>query len=342
VLLCCAPLLAADQLPQLHGRSTFSGPRLTPDEAQLRWLWERQQLRLAVVRPDNPPLDILGTGRDYEGISADYAGLLAGHLQLPVQIRVYASLNAAIEALRAHEVDLLASVTARQASDAACGCRNPMRKTCQWWCCERMNQRPMCLCAWPCAKATAGSTACSLDILRRRSRYSLHPCSAGCLGLWPGRPLPGWRTGKSVPDRQGAGRAVGSLRQSRLENQPLGFAMHPHDAPLHGLVDAVLASIEPQEHARIRRRWGGQGLVERGSLQLSDKELSWVQGQGPLRVLLNDQYPPISYRDGEGRLRGLAVDVLQRIGRRTGLTFDLVAGGTLERMIERTAGARPT
>ena len=118
MLLCYAPLLPADQLPQLHGRSTFSGPRLTPDEAQLRWLWERQQLRLAVVRPDNPPLDVLGTGRDYEGISADYAGLLAGQLQLPVQIHVYASLNAAIEALRAREVDLLASVTARQASDA--------------------------------------------------------------------------------------------------------------------------------------------------------------------------------------------------------------------------------
>ncbi|WP_236169966.1 transporter substrate-binding domain-containing protein [Pseudomonas parasichuanensis] len=338
VLLCCAPLLAADPLPQLYGRSSLSGPRLTPDDAQLRWLWQRQQLRLAVVRPDNPPLDILGTGHDYEGISADYAGLLAGHLQLPVQIQVYGSHNAAIKALRAHQVDLLASVTARQAGDGGLKLSQPyaqdlpvvvLRED------EPAADVPLRL-AMREGYRELGS------ILARfpQAQVQVFPSTRAALGalafgqadLFLGGALESqYLIGKGL---------VGPLEafdSPDLESQPLGFAMHPDDTPLHGLVDAVLASIEPQEHARIRRRWGGQGLVERGPLQLSDKELGWVQGQGPLRVLLNDQYPPISYRDGEGRLRGLAVDVLQRIGRRTGLTFDLVAGGTLERMIERTA-----
>ncbi|WP_194791351.1 transporter substrate-binding domain-containing protein [Pseudomonas sp. UFMG81] len=335
-LLCYASLVAGNESPRLYGRSVVDGPRLVPDETQLRWLWQRRQLHLAVVRPDNPPLDILGTGREYEGIGADYAGLLGDHLQVPVQVHVFSSLNVAISALRAREVDLVASVSARQAVDAGLHLSQPYAQ----------DQPVMVLredepaASVPLRVAMREGYRPLGSILARfpQAQVQVFPSTRTAMGalafgqadLFLGGALESqYLIGKGLVG------AVEAIESPDLDSQPLGFAMHPADAPLHALVDAVLASIEPQEHTRIRRRWGGQGLVERGPLQLSEEEQRWLQGQGPVRVLLNDQYPPISYRDGEGRMRGLAVDVLQRIGRRTGLEFELVAGGTLERMVER-------
>ncbi|MCY1179281.1 O-acetyl-ADP-ribose deacetylase [compost metagenome] len=73
------PVLAA---PQLYTRGVETGPALALGPADLRWLWEKRHLNLGVIGRDNPPFDMLGTGQAYEGISAEYASVLAEKLGL--------------------------------------------------------------------------------------------------------------------------------------------------------------------------------------------------------------------------------------------------------------------
>ncbi|WP_369990295.1 transporter substrate-binding domain-containing protein [Pseudomonas xanthosomatis] len=337
-LLCYPALLAAMPQPQLYGRAVLEGRRLEPSEAQLRWLWQRRELKLAVLRADNPPLDILGVGHEYEGISADYAGLIAEHLQLKVEVVPFASLDEALAAVRTGNADLLASITAQQAADAGLllstgyADDRPIRVA-------REDDEHGCASSAPLRLAMREGYRSLGSILAvyPQAQVQVYPSVRAAMGaltfgqadLYLGGALESqYQLGKGLLRR------IEAIDCPALPSQPLGFASAPFNEPLHALVDAVLASIPATQHQRILQRWAGQGVVERTPLQLSEAERRWLQRHPKVRVLLNEHYPPISYRDGEGNLRGLAVDVLQRIARRTGLQLELSGGGTLERMVE--------
>lgn len=338
VQLLSAPTLYAAQ-PQLYGRASLQGPRVVPNEAQLRWLWQRRELILAVLRPDNPPLEILGIGHEYEGISADYAGLIGAHLRLDIQVKLYDSLDQASAAVRNGEADLLAGISPPQAEkaglqlSAAYAEDRPMLVAREDEDPAPDQEPPLRL-----AMREGYREMASILALYPRAQVQVYPSSRQALGaltfgqadLYLGGDLESqYQLGKGLL------RGIEAIDCPALAPQPLGFAMQAGNRPLRELVDAVLASIAPSQRERITRRWAGQGAVERSPLSLSDAEQRWLQQQGKVRVLLNEQYPPISYRDGEGNLRGLAVDVLQRVARRSGLRFELIGGGALERMAER-------
>ena len=94
-LLYCLNPLPAFCAPQLYTRGVETGPALALAPADLRWLWEKRHLTLGVVGRDNPPFDMLGTGHAYEGISAEYASVLAEKLGLEVRLRLFETYDAA-------------------------------------------------------------------------------------------------------------------------------------------------------------------------------------------------------------------------------------------------------
>ena len=57
------------------------------------------ELILGTSAPDYPPFDLTISGHDYEGFTADYAGLLGKTTGLPVTVQRFASREAAIDAL---------------------------------------------------------------------------------------------------------------------------------------------------------------------------------------------------------------------------------------------------
>ena len=71
--------------PSLLARSSLGdGLHLQLDDDDRHWLWARRTLWLGVSRPDRVPFDITTIGRDYEGLTADYAGLLGEMLGVQV------------------------------------------------------------------------------------------------------------------------------------------------------------------------------------------------------------------------------------------------------------------
>ena len=69
------------------------------DKTQRQWLQNKRELVLGTAAPDYPPFDLTSSGRDYEGLTADYAGLLAKALALPVRVLRYPNREASIQAL---------------------------------------------------------------------------------------------------------------------------------------------------------------------------------------------------------------------------------------------------
>lgn len=108
-LLYCIAVSVAHGAPQLNTHPFSEGARPDLDNRQLRWLWERRTLRLGVIDRENPPFEILGTGLSFEGITADYASLLAAQLRLQVKVKVYTSLDGAIKGLREGDINRCAS-----------------------------------------------------------------------------------------------------------------------------------------------------------------------------------------------------------------------------------------
>ena len=56
------------------------------NKAQRQWLQNKRELVLGTASPDYPPFDLTSSGRDYEGLTADYAGLLARAVGLPIKV----------------------------------------------------------------------------------------------------------------------------------------------------------------------------------------------------------------------------------------------------------------
>lgn len=63
-----------------------------------------------------------------------------------------------------------------------------------------------------------------------------------------------------------------------------------------------------------------QGIC--ASINLTDEELAYIAARGPVRAASVDGSGPIQYTDSRGVIRGISVQVLKEIGKRTGLSFD--------------------
>ncbi|BBH47519.1 ATP-binding protein [Pseudomonas sp. KU43P] len=340
MLLCCLLPLPGLATPTFHGRAAFEGPRAEPGLVDLRWLWRHRVLRLGVLGNDQPPLDILGTGRAYEGITADYAGLVAEYLNLDMQVQVFNGFETAVAALREGTIDLLGSVTTQQALQAGLRLSSAYAE-----------DHPLLL-AQDLKSSIQRGTSLRLVMVDGyrpvdqvsqfypQAQLQVHPTPFSALAaltlgkadLYLGNAL----VARYVQGRSQLG-GVEEIGHAALPRQGIGFAMLDNGSPLPRLVDAALDGIRDVERTRISERWRPLAGSARAtqSVQLSDAQQRWLNDNPRVRVLVDDQVLPLSYRDSKGELRGLTLDVLQLITRRTGLEFDVQAGAGVEQMIEQ-------
>src|SRR5207253_3661318 len=110
---------ASAQMQTLHllGRSTVQDYRVELDEADWRWLKEKGVLQLGASSPDYAPFDLTLNNHDFEGITADYADLLAQLLHIRIEVQRYESREAVIAALKRGELDLLGTANGFEAVD---------------------------------------------------------------------------------------------------------------------------------------------------------------------------------------------------------------------------------
>ncbi|AIR91707.1 transporter substrate-binding domain-containing protein [Pseudomonas cremoricolorata] len=327
--------------PSLHARASFAGPHGEPQPQMLRWLWAHGPLRLGVIRQDNPPLEMLGSGQVYEGISADYAGLVAEHLRMEMRVEAFDSFEAAVKALRAGQLDLLASVSTFQAREAGLRLSRGYAR----------DQPLLITRGAPAQAAIRGAVPFSLVVVdgyRPLSQLSAYYPSAqvrshpsafsamAALALGRADAYLGSALNARFLLARNPISGVQEAGPARLPEEDIGFAMLDQDSPLPVLVEQALSAIDEQQQALIRQRWSpaADHAALAAPLQLSVAEQRWLQANPRVKVLVDEQMLPLSFRDGDGQLRGLSLDVLELISQRSGLQFEVEAGSGLQQMSE--------
>jgi two-component system sensor histidine kinase EvgS len=333
---------AVPEALELLGRSTLNARALVEMDLSAedrRWLWERRTLRLGVSQPDYPPFDMTGSGRDYEGITADYVRLIAELLNLQVTVSRYRTREAALQALRRGEIDLLGTSNSFEVANANLSLSQAYGLD-QTVLVRRVDPPQGQVSSHRPQRLAIVQHYLPDDVVRmlypdaemlvyESSLAAMGAVAFGQADLYLGNAMGAhFQLGRSLLNN------LQLTQVPELRENHFSFAMAPANSRLLTLVNRALKVIEPLERRAILRRWSVEGVVipRRAEVQLSPAEQRWMQRHPRVVVLIDEGLLPISYRDEQGRFRGISAQVLDVISQRTGLVFDVQSSTSLARM----------
>jgi len=333
---------AGPQPLQLLGRSSVEGHRVELSATDWQWLRTQGRLRLGASAPDYPPFENTINGDYFEGITADFAGLIGQLLHIRVEVQRYDSRQAVIAALKQGEIDLLGAANGFEAVDPQL------------------------------AMSRAYAEDAPILVTRRGDNARLAPDLANLRVAMLDHYLPPQTIRAAYPKAhlelyQSTLNAVGAVafggadvylgdsisasylinnhylsnvqlaQFARLEVNPFGFALSADNPRLRRIIDAALAAIPEQERTSILRRWtaGSSFGDDSQRVQLSASEQRWLEQHPQVKVGFMRNFAPLSYEDEHAQFSGLGAQVLERISLRTGLKFQALAGDSLDGQIAR-------
>ncbi|MCF4994911.1 transporter substrate-binding domain-containing protein [Pseudomonas syringae] len=330
------------QVYRLLSRAASGSVQVPLDQAQRQWLQTRRELVLGTSAPDYPPFDMTVSGRDYEGFTADYAGILGQAMGLPVRVQRFESREAAIQALVEGKVDLLGTANGYEVGNADIALSRPYAI-----------DQPVLV----TREGETRSLSDGLAGLRLSMVYHYLPMDE-VKNLYPKAII------TSYPSYQNAINAVafdqadvflgdtisthylinkGYLNNIRMANfgkheaYGFSFAVHRKNHVLLTLIDAVLKAVPNSERDNIAKRWsaGSDILMTDRKLQLTRREELWLKEHAVVRVVVNEAFAPLSFFDSDGNFRGISADLLELIRLRTGLRFEVRRSRNDGQMIEQ-------
>ncbi|VVO19027.1 transporter substrate-binding domain-containing protein [Pseudomonas fluorescens] len=341
-LLFSSGAVAQTQALHLLGRSQVQDYRVELDEADWRWLRAKGVLRLGASAPDYAPFDLTLNNHDFEGITADYADLLAQLLHIRIDVLRYESREAVIDALKRGELDLLGTANGFEAAD-------PQLAMSQ----EYAEDLPTLV------TRNGDSSELPPDLAGKRVAMLNHYLPPQAVrDFYPDASLQLYPSPLSAIGAVAFGQADVYLGDSisaqylinnnylnnvqltdfsRLEMNPFAFAMDSGNQRLRRIVDAALAVIPIGERMTILRRWssGRTSFTGQQMLNFSLSEQHWLEKNPRLKVAVINDVVPLSFFDEKGEFLGLSAQVLAKISLRTGLKFDMVRGSSLTGQIQK-------
>jgi two-component system sensor histidine kinase EvgS len=331
---------------RLLARSLPTHLQLALTTAQERWLDSRHELVLGTSAPDYPPFDMTTSGGEYEGLSADYAGIIGEALGLRVRVERFASRDLAERALMLGQIDLLASANGYEAANHAITLSSPYA-----------TDRPVLV-------TRVGETRSLQGLQGMRLSMVYHYLPEELVALnYPGAIL------RLYPSYQNALNAVafeeadvflgdtlsthylmdrGYLRNVQMANfgklEPTGFsfAIRADNATLLELVNTVLLAVPTSLRESILKRWSNAGgmLLSDNKLQLSEREERWRAQHPVVNLVVDENLGPLTFFDSEGNLRGITADLLDLIAMRTGLQFKAHRARSIEEMTQQLSNGQ--
>ncbi len=327
----------------LLGRAKAGHMELSLDKAQWEWIRNKGELVLGTSAPDYPPFDLTLTGRDYEGFTADYAGIISKALDVPIKVQRFKSRAAAISALGSGEIDLLGSANGFEAMDGKIRLSTPYA----------VDQPVLVTRIGETRSLTNGLADMRLSMVY----HYLPPDEVQA--LYPKAAL------KTYPSFQSAINAVafnqadvflgdtistqylinkGYLNNVQMANfgkhEPNGFsfAVDDENTQLLNILNQTLRAIPVEERIAISKRWGASDLMLTDQkLQLTTREERWIEQHPNIRVVINEAYAPLTFFDAAGNFRGITADLLELVRLRTGLRFEITKAASMADMINRVS-----
>lgn len=100
LILMAAGLSLSTSVPAAHtssesltllSRSSAAHLEVQLDQSQRQWIKNKRELILGTSAPDYPPFDLTVSGHEYEGYTADYAGILGESTGLAIKVQRFES-----------------------------------------------------------------------------------------------------------------------------------------------------------------------------------------------------------------------------------------------------------
>ena len=243
---------------QLLGRSTVEGYEVQLDEKDRQWLRSKRVLRLGVSGPDYPPFEVTRNHDELEGITADYAQLIAQLLNIPIEVQRYGTREAAMEALKFDALDLLGTSNNFEAADpelilsSTYAQDQPMLVT-------RLDERmPEDLAGKRIAMVEDYLPARTVETFYPEASLQRYPSALDALGavaygqddVYLGDLISAsYLINNNYPND------VQLVGPSGLDANPFGFALARDNLPLKDIIDKALAAIPLDQRAAIDQRW---------------------------------------------------------------------------------------
>ncbi|UXZ24845.1 transporter substrate-binding domain-containing protein [Pseudomonas sp. YeP6b] len=330
-----------------HASLDSRGPSMEQGEADWHWLRERRTLLLGVSAPDYGPFELTNNNDELEGITADYAGLLAQALNVSVEVRRYDTRDEVIEALKKGAIDLLGTANGFEAGDSELVLSR-----------SYANDQPVLV------TRTGDAQALTVDLAGKRvamlyhymppdavqafypkARVELFPSIFEAIGAVAFGRADVYLGDAITANYQISRNHLNNVQMadfSTLESNSFAFAVSRDNTRLLRIVNTALRAIPANEQMEILRRWSGGnlGLLGAERLHLSTGEQRWLEKHPRVRVVASDQMLPLAFFTAQGQLDGLSADVLSRISLRTGLKFDVVPGGSMPQQIDAVSTGR--
>ncbi|WP_431482058.1 transporter substrate-binding domain-containing protein [Pseudomonas thivervalensis] len=314
----------------LLGRSATAHAEIRLDDIHRAWLRNRHELVLGTSAPDYPPFDLSASGHDYEGLTADYAGIIAKVTGLPMKVLRFGSREAALAALKEGQIDMLGTANGFEARHPDIALSTPYAV-----------DQPVLV------TRTHESQSLTDDLqgLRLSMVYHYLPLRE-IEKLYPKALITTYPSYQNAINAVAFGQAdvflgdtlsthyminkgyLSNIRMAsfgRHESYGFGFAVRRSDTRLLEVINATLNQVPIAEQAAISKRWsaGSDLYLTDHRVQLTDREQRWLARHPVVRVVVNETSAPFTFFDADGDLRGISADLLELIRLRTGLRLEV-------------------
>ncbi|WP_426134968.1 transporter substrate-binding domain-containing protein [Pseudomonas sp. PWP3-1b2] len=341
--------LAVDE-PQtlmLLGHSRFNGQTVELRDADWNWLRERRTLTMGASSPDYGPFELSNNKDEIEGITADFARLLAEALNVTIEVRRYDTRDEVIEALKSGAIDFLGSANGFEAGDTDLVLSR-----------SYANDQPVLVTragdSQSLTEDLAGKRVAMLyhymqpDVVKAfypKAQIQLFPSIFEAIGAVAFRKADVYLGDAITANYQISRNHLNNVSMSdfsALESNAFAFAVSRENTRLLRIINTALRAIPADQQMEVLRRWSGGnlGLLGAERLHLSTSEQRWLEKHSRVRVVASDQMLPLASFTAQGQQEGLSADVLSRISLRTGLKFDVVAGGSMLEQIDAVSAGR--
>lgn len=325
----------------LLGRSEVDGYSVSLTKPDWKWLREKGTLILGTSAPDYAPFDISEGSQEFEGLTADYAGLISQLLHVKIKVRRFDSRDEVITALKSGEVDLLGAANAFEAADNQVALSSGYAVDTPVLVTRVGDKLPR--------KASGQSLQMAMlyhyqppsvvHAAYPESHLQLYASTLGAIGAVAFGQADVY-LGDSISTNYLIGQNYLNNVQlkdfSTLEEQVFAFAINHENTQLLRVINEALAVVPSEERFAILSRWGANGLHFEGQSQLSfaGNEQLWIDKHPRLKVAIIDGFLPFSFFDDRNKFSGISADLLDKISLRTGLKFDVVRFGSVRELVE--------
>ncbi|MFZ3279891.1 transporter substrate-binding domain-containing protein [Pseudomonas sp.] len=333
----------ANELPQPLQVLTRAGPdnvQVRLDEQERQWLRQHPLLRMGISGPDYPPFEITRNQHELEGLTADYADLLAQLLGIRMEVRRYANRDAVMAALKHGDLDLLGTSNQFEIADPNFMLSRSYAEDQPMLVTRHDEALPMDLAGKRLAMVEDYLPLASVQAFYPQAQVQRYPSAMDALGA-----VAFGADDVYLGDFISANYLINTNYRndlqlagpSGLDANPFGFAMLRSDVRLKRIVDKALAAIPLEHRYRIEQRWsaGPAEMAEQARVQLSAAEQQWLEQHPLVRVGAIEDFAPLTFFDADGRFSGLSAQLLSLISQRSGLHFEIVRGASLDRQIEQ-------